>query len=132
MLSMSYIGLALVFFGYAVVQHRPTLYVLYCIDNLIFFGGIALTTYIHKIAPEEDLKPSLAMGVTMNHVAAVTAPLVGGFAWHYFGYQVIFFTGSILAVVSLVVSRWVDPEKQGEPSEPTEQGLPEPVAKPAS
>jgi len=112
MLSVSYIGLAFVFFGYAVVTHRPTLYVLYCIDNLIFFGGIALTTYLHKIAPPEDLKPSLAMGITMNHVAAVAAPLVGGLAWHYFGYEVIFFTGAILAIISLIVSQWVDPEGQ--------------------
>ena len=39
--------LILVFTGYAIIQHRPTLYVLYCIDNLIFFGGIALTTYLY-------------------------------------------------------------------------------------
>ncbi|MCH2663344.1 MFS transporter [bacterium] len=110
MLSLSYAGLAIVFFGYATIHHRPTLYVLYCIDNLIFFGGIALTTYLHKIAPEEDLKPTLSMGVTMNHMAAVAAPLVGGFAWRLFGYEVIFLAGSALAVLSLIVSQWVDPE----------------------
>ena len=112
MLSLSYVILAFVFFGYAVITHRPTLYVLYCVDNIVFFGGIALTTYLHKLAPPEDLKPSLAMGVTMNHVAAVAAPLVGGLAWHYFGYQVIFFAGAILAIISLIVSQWVDPEGQ--------------------
>jgi len=112
MLSVSYIGLAFVFFGYAVITHRPTLYVLYCVDNVIFFGGIALTTYLHKIAPPEDLKPSLAMGVTMNHVAAVASPLVGGLVWYHFGYQVIFFSGAILAIISLIVSQWVDPEGQ--------------------
>ena len=110
MLSASYIGLALVFFGYAVIQDRPTLYVLFCIDNLIFFGGIALTTYIYKITPEEDLKPTLSMGVTMNHIAAVIAPLAGGVAWYYLGYQVIFFSGSALAIISLIVSQKVDTE----------------------
>ncbi|HIG47959.1 MAG TPA: MFS transporter [candidate division Zixibacteria bacterium] len=110
MLSASYIGLALVFFGYAVIQDRATLYVLFCIDNLIFFGGIALTTYIYKITPEKDLKPTLSMGVTMNHIAAVIAPLVGGVAWYYLGYQVIFFSGSALAIISLIVSQKVDPE----------------------
>ena len=109
-LSCSYIGLACVFFGYAVVTHRPTLYALYCIDNILFFGGIALTTYLHKIAPEEDLKPTIAMGVTMNHVASVAAPLLGGIAWHLFGYRVIFFAGAVLALISLVVSQWIDPE----------------------
>ena len=51
MLSVSYSVLVFVFLGYAVVEHRPSLYALYCLDNLIFFGGIALTTYAHKIAP---------------------------------------------------------------------------------
>ena len=110
MLTVSYIGLMCIFTGYAVVHYRPALYVLYCADNLLFFGDIALTTYIHKIASKEDLKPTLSMGVTMNHVAAVVAPLVGGFAWHFFGYQVIFFAGAALAGVSLVVSQWLDPE----------------------
>ena len=112
MLTVSYVGLAIVFFGYAVIKDRPILYVLYCIDNLIFFGGIALTTYLHKIAPAEDLKPTLSMGVTMNHVAAVAAPLIAGFAWRIYGYEVIFLAGSALAIISLVVSQWVDPEGQ--------------------
>ncbi|MBT4139286.1 MAG: MFS transporter [Candidatus Latescibacteria bacterium] len=132
MLSASYIGLAIVFFGYAVVTHRPTLYVLYCIDNIIFFGGIALTTYLHKIAPPEDLKPSLAMGVTMNHVAAVASPLVGGLVWHYFGYQVIFFSGAILALISLVVSQWVDPEGQLEREAREETLVKDVVVQPAT
>ena len=110
MLSYSYVGLIFVFTGYAIIQHRPTLYVLYCVDNLIFFGGIALTTYLYKIAPEEDLKPTISMGVTMNHIAAVIAPLAGGLVWHFFGYEVIFFSGAILAFISLVVSQWVDPQ----------------------
>jgi predicted MFS family arabinose efflux permease len=110
MLSASYLGLIFVFLGYATVQHRQTLYVLYCIDNLIFFGGIALTTYIHKIAPKEDLKPTISMGITMNHVAAVVAPVVGGVAWHFFGYQVIFFTGAAFALMSLIFSQWVTTE----------------------
>lgn len=109
MLSWSYVGLIFVFLGYATVTHRPTLYVLYCIDNVIFFGGIALTTYLYKIAPSEDLKPTLSMGVTMNHAAAVTAPLVGGFAWYYFGYEVIFYAGAVVAFISLIVSQWVGP-----------------------
>ena len=112
MLSLSYIVLVFVFMGYAVIDHRPSLYALYCLDNLIFFGGIALTTYVHKIAPPDELKPTLSMGVTMNHVAAVAAPLVGGYAWLVFGYEVIFIAGSVLAFISLVVTQWLDPEKQ--------------------
>ena len=101
-------------------EHRPTLYALYCIDNMIFFGGIALTTYAHKISPADELKPTLSMGVTMNHFAAVAAPLIGGLVWMQFGYQVIFFSGAALAFISLVVCQWVDPEGQLEREEKTE------------
>lgn len=107
MLSVSFAILTLVFMGYGLVEHRPTLYVLYCIDNLVFFGAIALTTYLNRIAPPEDLKPSLSMGVTFNHISSVTVPLIGGFAWHYFGYQVIFFAGAGFSVISLVFAQFL-------------------------
>ncbi|MBT4099415.1 MAG: MFS transporter [Gemmatimonadetes bacterium] len=115
MLSASYVGLIFVFAGYALIDHRPTLYVLYCIDNLIFFGSIALTTYVHRITDSTDLKPTLSMGVTMNHLAAVAAPLIGGLAWHYFGHRVIFLSGSALAAVSLIVTQWIEPRTQEPP-----------------
>ncbi len=112
MLSASHLGLVFVFLGYALVEDQFTLYTLYCVDNLIFFGAIALTTYVHKIAPAEELKPTLSMGVTMNHVASVFVPLVGGVVWHYFGYQIIFLSGALISLISLIVSQWVDPEAE--------------------
>lgn len=111
MLSASYVGLAFIFVGYAVVKHLPSLYTLYCLDNLIFFGGMAITTYAHKIVAPEDLTPTLSMGVTMNHVAAVAAPLVGGFVWQKYGYQVIFYSGAVMALISLVVCQWINPSQ---------------------
>ena len=109
-LSWSYVGLAGVFLGYAFIHERSVLYVLYCVDNLLFVGGIALTTYINRIALPEDLKPTLSMGVTWNHVSSVSAPLIGGIAWHFLGYQVIFLLGAALALVSLLVSQLIEPE----------------------
>lgn len=107
MLSASYIGLFFVFIGYAVLHNANHLYILYCIDNFLFIGGIALTTYLNKIAPKRDLKPTLAMGVTMNHVAAVAVPLIGGLAWKHFGYQVIFISGAVFVLISLIATQWI-------------------------
>jgi len=111
MMSVSYIILTFVFLGYATIDHRPTLYVLYCIDNLVFFGAIALTTYLSKIATPEDLKPSLSMGVTFNHISSVAAPLLGGFAWLHFGYEVIFYAGAVLAFISLGFAQFLSAER---------------------
>ena len=107
MLSASYLGLALVFIGYATLKNINYLYVLYCIDNFLFVGGIALTTYLNKITTPKDLKPTLAMGVTMNHIAAVTSPLIGGLIWMKFGYQIIFISGAAFALISLVFTQWL-------------------------
>ena len=50
------------------------------------------------------------MGITMNHISAVVAPVAGGLAWHFFGYQVIFFSAAALALVSLICSQWINTE----------------------
>ena len=110
MLSASYFGLFFVFIGYAVLKNANHLYFLYCIDNFLFIGGIGLTTYLNKIAPQSDLKPTLAMGVTMNHVAAVAVPLIGGLAWKQFGYQIIFISGAIFVLISLIATQWIKSE----------------------
>jgi MFS family permease len=51
------------------------------------------------------------MGVTWNHVSSVSAPLIGGFAWHFFGYQVIFVMGAVIALISLGVSQLIQPDQ---------------------
>lgn len=107
MLSLSYAGLFFVFVGYATIKNVTHLYVLYCIDNFLFVGRIALMTYLNKIAQPEDLKPTLAMGVTMNHVAAVSVPLIGGLMWVSFGYQIIFIGGAIFTLISLMCTQWM-------------------------
>ena len=107
MLSISYAGLFFVFIGYATLKNVTHLYVLYCIDNFLFVGRIALMTYVNKIASPQDLKPTLAMGVTMNHVAAVSVPLIGGFTWAAFGYQIIFIGGAVFTLISLVFAQWM-------------------------
>ena len=109
MLSASYIGLTFIFVGYALLKNPHHLYVLYCLDNFLFVGGIAMTTYVNKIAPKSDLKPTLAMGITMNHIAAVAAPLVGGLVWMKLGYEVIFLSGAAIAFITLIVTQWMKP-----------------------
>ena len=69
-----------------------------------------MTTYLNKIAPKSDLKPTLAMGVTMNHIAAVGAPLVGGLIWMKLGYEIIFLSGGAIAFITLIVTQWMKTE----------------------
>ena len=69
-----------------------------------------MTTYLNKIAPKSDLKATLAMGVTMNHIAAVGAPLVGGLIWMKLGYEIIFLSGGVIAFITLIITQWMKTE----------------------
>ncbi len=108
-LSISFAGLALIFWGYASIKNQYILYTLYCADNLIFLLGIAMTTYLNKIARPEDIRATLSMGVTMDHAAAVTMPLLGGLLWAKFSYALIFQIGAVVAVISFIISQKVTP-----------------------
>jgi predicted MFS family arabinose efflux permease len=99
--------------GYAlltVTWAAAACYVIYAfIAPLATMGA---TVYLRKIAPSADLAPSLAMGLTMQHAAALVVPVVTGVILNSVGYQVPFLIAACLAVVTLTVSRQLDPVAQ--------------------
>ncbi|MEW6355549.1 MAG: MFS transporter [Planctomycetota bacterium] len=106
-MTFNYSGLILVFSGYALFQQRFALYLLYCIDNLFNIFNMALTTYLKRIAEPADIAPSLAMGVTANHLASVIAPILACLAWEHIDYRIPFIVGAVIASCSLVCAQWV-------------------------
>jgi len=102
------VGLIVVFLGYAIIQDKWALYGLFLIDNVLFTFGIGFNTYLHRIVRPGELTPCLAMGTTMNHIAAVTVPFGGAYLWHATNnYQLPFWVGVAIAAVSLVATRWL-------------------------
>ena len=110
-LLVSYASLILVFIGYAQIRHAHVLYILYCLDNLFYLSTTCLTTYLQKIAEPQDVMPSLSMGVTLNHTAAVLVPLIGGFLWASLGYPVTFLGGAVVVAISLSLAARVPVHK---------------------
>src|SRR5579884_3597395 len=105
------IGLIVVFLGYATFRSVGALYALFLIDNVLFSFGVGFTTYLHRIVRPNELTPCLAMGTTMNHIAAVTVPVGGAWLWqHYHNYQLPFWVGVGIACVSLIATRWLPRE----------------------
>ncbi len=102
------IGLIVVFLGYATFKSVGTLVALFLLDNILFSFGVGFNTYLHRIVRPGELTPSLAMGTTMNHIAAVTVPFFGALLWKTTGnYQMPFWVGVAIACVSLVATRWL-------------------------
>ena len=106
-LTFYYCCLTVFFIGYATLRTRWALYGLFVLDNAIFVLGMAVTTYVGHIAPREEHTPTLSMGVAMNHVAAVSMPLIGGLIWNLWGYQWTFAIGALAALLSVLLVRFV-------------------------
>ncbi len=99
-LSFEYIGLFVVFLGYAFMDNRWIIGVLYILDHIFFNFSIGLNTYLQKIADPKDIAPSTSVGFAINHITAVFVPIIGGFLWLY-NYQIPFIAGAVLSVFSL-------------------------------
>lgn len=109
MLTLSYILMIVAFLGYALIHNVLVLIPLYILNSvLMIISRISRTTYINEIAPITDLIPSLAMGQTVEHIAAVIMPFTGGIIWGIFGYEVTFFIGVACAVCLLLFARKID------------------------
>lgn len=102
LLAAKYLLLALVFVAYAYSSSAVLVTVLYVVEQLLFNFTVAIRTFFQKIADTQDIAPSMAMGLTINHVAAVIVPVIGGALWMY-DYRIPFFMGVGFALCSLAV-----------------------------
>jgi predicted MFS family arabinose efflux permease len=86
-LSASYVALALCFVGYATVHNIWFLAAMLVGINLLVTLRIGLSTYVNRIAPPEELTPTLSAGVSINHVTSVSMSLLAGSLLELVGYQ---------------------------------------------
>jgi len=100
-LSIEYSSLIIVFLAYATVESRIIVGVLYILDHVFFNFSIAIQTYFQKIGDPRDIAPSMAVGFTINHLAAVFLPAIGGLLWMV-DYRIPFVAGAVMSLVSLI------------------------------
>lgn len=100
-LSVEYAGLILVFLAYAFTQSKAVVIVMYIIDHILFNFAIAIRTYFQKVADPKDIAPSMAAGFTINHIAAVALPVIGGIVWMV-DYRIPFIAAAVMSFISLM------------------------------
>lgn len=108
-LTVEYIGLILVFTGYALVEDSELAAGLYVIDHLFFAMAIAIKTFFQKIADPADIASTSAVSFTINHIAAVVIPAAFGILWLY-SPSSVFYAGAAMALTSLILSQRIDIE----------------------
>jgi MFS family permease len=104
-LAADAIVLVVICAGFAFSRNLHLLYALYILDNLMFATRIARTTYLSKIAEERsDIAATLSLGVSVDHVASMTVPALGGLLWVKFGYPAVFIAASVIAALNLLAA----------------------------
>ena len=114
-LSLEYGALIFIFIAYAVVDSKIIAGLLYIADHIFFNFAIAIRTFFQKIADPADIAPSMAVGFTINHIAAVVLPVLGGMLW-LVDYRIPFLVGAALSTVSLLMVQFITSQLQGENS----------------
>ena len=102
-LILEYIGLILVFLGYALVESSAFAIFLYIIDHLFFAMAIAQKTYFQKIANPADIASTAGVSFTINHIAAVVIPVIFGALWIQ-SPALVFTIGAVMAAISLLLA----------------------------
>jgi predicted MFS family arabinose efflux permease len=105
-LSIEYGGLIAIFLVYAFIDIKGVIVVMYILDHILFNFSIAIRTYFQKVADPQDIAPSMAVGFTINHIAAVVMPVIGGALWMV-DYRIPFVVGAIFSMVSLLAVQFI-------------------------
>lgn len=111
-MTITFASLAFVFLGYAYVSALPALFALFILDNVFFGFNVSLTSYFQKIAVSRDeITSNLSTQQAIEHVAAITVPLIGGTVWEVFGSEAPFLFGVAIVLLGLVLARFMRPER---------------------
>jgi predicted MFS family arabinose efflux permease len=113
-LTGNFVLLIFVFAGYAFLNSLLLLSILFVLDHVLFGFGIAVDSYFKKVAvSKEEITSNLSLAQTINHIAAVIVPLVGGVVWETLGSEATFLIGAAIAVLSLLVTQLMRTGKAG-------------------
>ena len=100
-LTIGYIALALCFVGYALVDNVWFLCVMVIFINLLVTLSIGLSTYVNRIAPPEELTPTLSTGISVNHITSVGMSFLAGFLLPIVGYKTLCWGVVIIVLLSV-------------------------------
>jgi len=83
----------------------------YVLDQTSSAVSLARATYLKKIAIDPaDVSPTLGLSVSLDHIASMVIPLLGGLLWTATGrsgYVWVFVGGAVIALLNFISTRWI-------------------------
>lgn len=113
MLALVNVAYVVALAGYALVDNVTVVAACYVVYMLVFpLSAMGAATYLRKVAPMDEVAPSLAMGLTLQHAAAIAVPVATGYVLNYVGYRLPFLIAGLFACLTFAVTRHLAPETQ--------------------
>jgi predicted MFS family arabinose efflux permease len=107
-MTITFASLALIFLGYAYIQVLPVLFTLFILDNIFFGFNVSLSTYFQKIAVSKDeITANVSTQQAIEHIAAITVPLIGGTVWAVYGSEAPFLFGVVIVLLGLALAQFM-------------------------
>lgn len=80
------------------------LYFAYIFDSVLFALRIARITYLKKIIDDpSELTPTISLGITIDHVVAMSLPILSGWLWQEHGFKWVFLLAGAIAFIGFFV-----------------------------
>ena len=80
-------------------------------DRMSSQMGIVRTVYLKRIADDPaDVLPTISLGITLDHIVAISCAYISGIIWMTYGPHIIFIMAASLSLVNLAVARLVTVE----------------------
>jgi len=74
-------------------------------DRVVAHMGMVRSIYVRQIAiSDEDITPTLAVGMSLDHIVGISSALLGGWIWHNWGPWYVFIFSAVLAIGNLLVA----------------------------
>ncbi len=101
MLTASYIITALCCVGFAMVRQVWALMVLFVMIKALVVFNIGVDSWVSRTIPRQELAPTLAAGLSINHVSSLAMPLLNGLLLPLIQYEGVYLltAGLTLATV---------------------------------
>lgn len=83
-------------------------FMVFIFDRMSSQMSIIRTIYLKRIAIDpSDILPTMSLGITMDHVVAITCSYFSGMIWMTFGPHVVFILAASLSLINLAVAKLV-------------------------
>ncbi|MCU0507333.1 MAG: MFS transporter [Anaerolineae bacterium] len=107
-MSIAFASLAVIFLGYAYATFLPLLFTLFILDNIFFGFNVSLSSYFQKIAfSKDEITANVSTQQAIEHIAAITVPLIGGTVWAVYGSEAPFLFGVVIVLLGLALAQFM-------------------------